>query len=119
MGGKVATLEDIQRCFAPLLETSAALRAIVYGSYARGDADEYSDNDQVIIKETDLRFLDRFTDFERLSQLTPKTLELLVYTPGELADMLEKGPHYELFSDEDAQQALAGGEGFISEIRRV
>ena len=34
-------------------------RVILFGSYARGDVDEYSDVDVVVIKQTERRFLER------------------------------------------------------------
>lgn len=36
---------------------SEASKAVVFGSYARGDADERSDLDMLIVSDTDKRFL--------------------------------------------------------------
>ena len=80
----VVYLEEIRTTFAPALEEGGATRAIIFGSYGRGEAHEYSDIDLVIIKETDLPFLDRYTNFKRLFQVTPKALQILVYTPEEI-----------------------------------
>ncbi|MYC08449.1 MAG: nucleotidyltransferase domain-containing protein [Chloroflexi bacterium] len=39
---EIPTLDTIRDALTPALEASGAQRAIVFGSYARGDADEYS-----------------------------------------------------------------------------
>lgn len=65
-------------------------RIILFGSRARRDADEYSDLDLVVIKETEERFLDRL---KRVYALVRPTfaMDLLVYTPEEFARMKEEG----------------------------
>ena len=65
-------------------------RIILFGSHARRDADEYSDLDLVVIKETEERFLDRLKRVYEIMQ-PDFALDILVYTPQEFADMLEKG----------------------------
>ena len=84
-----------------MLEAGGAARAIIFGSYGRGDADEYSDIDLVIIKRTDLPFLDRYTDFGELFRVTPKALQILVYTPEEFDRMQENGNPFILNVIED------------------
>ena len=91
MRSDVVPLECIKRCFAPVLAAGGAKRAILFGSYARGEADEYSDVDLVIIKETGLPFLDRDTDFQGLFEATRKALQILVYTPDEFERMRAGG----------------------------
>ena len=73
---------------APALAAAGAKRAIVFGSYARGDADYWSDLDLLIIAETPLPFPDRFRIFPGLYEAYPHPLELFVYTPGEFAQMI-------------------------------
>ena len=77
--------------FCPVLQAGGADRAIVFGSYARGEADEYSDIDLSIIKETELPFLDRYTDFEDLFLVAPKALQIVVYRPCEFEAMRDGG----------------------------
>jgi hypothetical protein len=67
-----------------------ARKAIVFGSVARGEADEWSDLDLVIIAETSRPFLERFKDFAGLYDVWPR-LDLLIYTPGEFAAMIADG----------------------------
>ena len=71
------------------LEEYDPQQVILFGSWARGDEDEYSDLDLVIIKETQERFLDRL---EKVYDLVKPTfaMDVLVYTPQELAEMQER-----------------------------
>jgi len=72
------------------MEPYEAERIILFGSHARGEADEYSDLDLVVIKDTDERFLDRLA---RVYELAPESgaMDVLVYTPDEFTTMLEEG----------------------------
>jgi predicted nucleotidyltransferase len=101
MQSDILSLESIKRSFAPILKAGGAKGAIVFGSYARGEADEYSDVDLVVIKETALPFLDRYTDFQGLFEVTRKALQILVYTPDEFADMRARGNPFILNVIED------------------
>lgn len=74
-----------------LLQQYEPERIILFGSRARGDADEYSDYDIVLIKRTSSPFL------ERLQAVVPylagyeRPVEILVYTPEEFEQMQEIG----------------------------
>jgi predicted nucleotidyltransferase len=72
------------------LEPYEPERIVLFGSHARGEADEYSDLDLVIIKDTPKRFLDRLEIVYRYIQ-PDFALDALVYTPGEFAAMVEAG----------------------------
>lgn len=63
-------------------------KIILFGSAARGDTDEYSDIDLIVIKDTDQRFIQRLVD--AASFLSPYiSVDVLVYTPAELKAMIE------------------------------
>lgn len=63
---------------------------LLFGSQARGDADESSDVDILVVKETEERFLDRLN--KAYSFLPPgPTTDLLVYTPQEFREMVDRG----------------------------
>lgn len=97
----ILSMQQITESFAPILAEGGARRAILFGSYARGDADEYSDIDLAIIKDTDLPFLDRYTDFRALFRVTRKAIQVLVYTPEEFTSMQAAGNPFILNVIED------------------
>ena len=66
------------------------MKIILYGSFARGDYHALSDVDLFIVKNTDRPFLDRIGDVLRLCS-TALSVEPLVYTPAELAQMADEG----------------------------
>lgn len=66
-------------------------RIILFGSRARGGADEGSDYDLLIVKDTDRRPIDRRVDVERLLGDRRIPLDILVYTPRELWDLYAMG----------------------------
>ena len=90
------TLDTIRQALSPALEASNARRAIVFGSYARGDANEYSDLDLIIVADTDKRFPQRHKDYRPVFRSWDpwgKSLDLLIYTPEELELMrVRKNP---------------------------
>ncbi len=66
-------------------------RIILFGSRARGDADEYSDYDLIVIKRTEQPFLERLRDMVPYLVAFERTAEILVYTPEEFEQMPEVG----------------------------
>ena len=63
-------------------------KIILFGSAARGDQDEYSDIDLILIKKTDQRFFQRLADAGSLIPLE-LAVDLFVYTPQEFQLMVE------------------------------
>ena len=89
---KVTSLDDIKKALIPLLKKGGATKAILFGSYARGDADEYSDLDLIIIAESQRPFLERGDDFVDLWKESPiGAIDVLVYTPKEFSKMRAEG----------------------------
>jgi predicted nucleotidyltransferase len=79
------TLQQVRE----VLDRHAGLfeRAFVYGSVARGDQDEASDVDLVLVRRTEAGFFDRIREVMGLvRELGP--LDLLIYTPAEMDEML-------------------------------
>ncbi len=60
-------------------------KIILFGSAARGEADEYSDLDIIIIKKTDKPFVARLVE----APLLPVKADVFVYTPEEFELMKE------------------------------
>ena len=61
-------------------------KIILFGSAARGDTDEYSDLDLIVIKSTDKPFVQRLAEVP----LLPVHADVFVYTPEEFARMKEE-----------------------------
>ncbi len=80
----IRDLDALKRSLAPHLKR--ARTAIVFGSVARGDADEWSDLDLVIVTDTSRPFLERYLDFVGIYDIWPR-LDLLIYTPEEFEQM--------------------------------
>lgn len=81
------TLKQLRELLVPFFRQSAAKKAIVFGSYARGEADEYSDLDLIIVAETETPFWERFRDYAGIYDIWRKGLDMLIYTPDELERM--------------------------------
>ena len=100
---KAAVIQDLDALkerLAPHLRK--ARLAIVFGSVARGEADEWSDLDLVIVADTTRPFLERYLDFEGIYDVWPR-LDLLIYTPDEFTCMRAEGrPFIQHVLDEGA-----------------
>lgn len=64
-------------------------KVILFGSHARGEPDEYSDLDLVVIKKTDKRFMERLVEASRIIGLDMGKVDVLVYSPEEWERMIE------------------------------
>jgi predicted nucleotidyltransferase len=73
-----------------LLSRNAGLfvTAYVYGSVARGENDDESDVDLVLIRRTDLPFFDRIREVMEIVVPLGRA-DVVVYTPDELHEMVE------------------------------
>jgi predicted nucleotidyltransferase len=80
-----ATLDELARRAEPVLRRAGALRAVAFGSFARGAADGYSDLDLAVVLRTDRPRLERGELLKDLFDALPVSLDLLVYTPEEFA----------------------------------
>ena len=73
----------------------------LFGSLARGEGDDLSDLDIVVIKRTRVRFLDRLRQVAGLLPLSLGGIDILVYTPQEFARMQKEGNAFvEMILDE-------------------
>ncbi|HID61496.1 MAG TPA: nucleotidyltransferase domain-containing protein [Anaerolineae bacterium] len=69
-------------------------KIILFGSYAYGAPSGDSDADLLVIMETDARSADRYLAVSRLLRPRPFPLDILVKTPGEIAQALERGDFF-------------------------
>lgn len=63
----------------------------LFGSAARGEADELSDLDVVVVKRTPIPFFERLQGVARLLPSGVGAVDLFVYTPDEFARMRDEG----------------------------
>lgn len=90
MSGATST-DDLVRALLPALERKGVKLALLFGSYARGEADEYSDVDLIIVADTRTPFIERFKEFIDVWRASPvKAMDMLVYTPDEFRQMREQ-----------------------------
>ena len=76
-------------------------RLYLFGSFARGEEDELSDVDLVIIKQTDTPFLERLREVAHLLPRDVGGVDILVYTPDEFKAMEREGNAFaEMILDE-------------------
>lgn len=66
-------------------------RLIVFGSLARGTADEHSDLDLVVVLDSPLDFVDRGVQVARRLKGMGRGVEVLAYTPREYERMRSSG----------------------------
>jgi predicted nucleotidyltransferase len=80
------TLRLLADRLRPVFEKYGVLRAILFGSYARGDNSRRSDVDLILVQETDKRFLDRYAGilWDITANVPGCDVDLLIYTPSEL-----------------------------------
>jgi predicted nucleotidyltransferase len=104
------TLDELAERLRGPLEAAGAERAIVFGSWARGEADGYSDLDLVVVLDTALPRFERGKLLAGVLDAIPIPVDLLVYTPEEF----ERGMSKQL----DVFDAIAG-EGVTIHERRT
>jgi predicted nucleotidyltransferase len=68
-----------------------ALKAIVFGSFARGSATRHSDVDAVFVEDTGKRFIERLDRYMKgIYERVGIPAEVFVYTPDEFARMADQ-----------------------------
>jgi predicted nucleotidyltransferase len=63
----------------------------LFGSWARGEEDDLSDLDVVVIKRTTLPFFERLREVAKALPLEAGGVDVLVYTPDEFEAMQREG----------------------------
>jgi predicted nucleotidyltransferase len=85
------TLEEIARTVAEPLEAAGAERAVVFGSYARGTADGYSDLDLAVVLQTACPAAERWRLLTGVLDRLRVPVDVLVYTPLEFSRGVRRG----------------------------
>ncbi len=78
-------------------------RIFLFGSWARGEEDELSDIDLVVIKQTSTPFLERLREVSTLLPAEIGGVDILVYTPDEFAAMQREGNAFAEMITEEAR----------------
>jgi len=76
-------MERFLESLRPLLREHGAKAAYVVGSWARGEADAWSDVDVVIVAPSDRPAVERFKDYLPAIIEAERAVDLFVYTPEE------------------------------------
>jgi predicted nucleotidyltransferase len=86
-------LENLAHSLRTIFEKHRVLKAVVFGSFARGEPSRRSDLDILVVQRTDKRFLDRYDGiFGAITDaVRGRSVDLLIYTPEELERMSD-GP---------------------------
>ncbi len=82
-------------------------RVYVFGAWARGEQDELSDLDLVIIKQTPEPFFERLQKVAKLLPPGIGSVDILVYTPEEFAAMRQDGNAFAEMIEEEAKLIYA------------
>lgn len=80
-----------------------AERIYLFGSWARGEEDELSDLDMVVIKRTASPFFDRMREVLQLIPAGMGSVDVLVCTPEEFAEMQAEGNAFAEMIAEEAR----------------
>ncbi|WP_447974268.1 nucleotidyltransferase domain-containing protein [Nitrospira sp. Kam-Ns4a] len=86
-------------------------RVYLFGSTARGEADELSDLDVVVIKRTATPFLERLREVVKLLPIELGAVDVLVYTPEEFTSMQREGNAFAELIVEEGRVIYAGPTG--------
>lgn len=87
---RIYTKEELRALVCPLLKKYKASNAMIFGSYARGEATEHSDIDLLIIGGQHFRLIDVFAIAEELHECSGKSVD--VY---ELCELKKDSPLYQ------------------------
>lgn len=74
----------------PLLEANDARTAYLFGSWARGEADAFSDIDVIVVAPTERTPVERFRDYLPAIARAGVGVDLFVYTPEEFESLLRE-----------------------------
>jgi predicted nucleotidyltransferase len=99
--GQIKKKKKIRQLLAAL-QPFEPQKVYLFGSWARGEEDELSDIDIVVIKDTILPFLKRLQELGKMLPSEIGAVDLLVYTPEEFAAMHQGGNAFAAMIIEEA-----------------
>jgi predicted nucleotidyltransferase len=86
----VLTVDDIAKRLTPIFQNNGVTRAVLFGSYAKGEATEDSDIDMVVELDPEVRALKYFGILEDLVEVLGKKVDMIPYRsiiPNERVDL--------------------------------
>lgn len=86
---KIYTIEELKEILAPVFEKAPVYRAVLFGSYADGSADEKSDVDIIIDSKKKLTGLNFFGIMGTVEDITGKRVDMY--------DVIEINPTSQIF----------------------
>jgi predicted nucleotidyltransferase len=86
----LAALDRFLAELRPRLVAQGAQRAYLFGSWARGEADPWSDIDVIVVAPTEREPVERFRDYLTAIAGAGVGVDLFVYTPEEFEALLEE-----------------------------
>ena len=104
----MSRLETFLDAMRPLLEEQGAHGAWLFGSQARGTADDESDIDLIVVQPSDEPRPDRVQSYESAVRKAGGAVDLLVYTPEELEVLKAQERPFVVNALMEAKQVHAG-----------
>ncbi len=85
-------ISTLQKCLLPVFRQYRIRKAILFGSFARGEQSRHSDVDLILIQKTSQPFFQRYDGLlAGLNNALPGlTVEALIYTPDELEQIAHR-----------------------------
>jgi uncharacterized protein len=78
---------DLRKEVVSIFKAFNPEKIILFGSHARGDEDEFSDIDLILVYHTSKPFMDRLKELY-LAWNIPQAVDILAYTPEEFDRMI-------------------------------
>ena len=103
----MSALDRFLTALLPLLREHHALAAYRFGSQARGEADERSDIDVIVVAPTERELVERFRDYLPAILAARVGVDLFVYTPEEFATMRSEERPFLMHALDGARQVYA------------
>ncbi len=104
-------LDGFLGALRPLLDAQDAHAAWIFGSHARGTAEDESDIDVIVVAPTGRPFVERFRDYLPAIVNAGVGVDMLVYTPEEFARMQAEERPFLVDALAGARQVHVGREG--------
>jgi predicted nucleotidyltransferase len=83
------SIRDLEKRIIETFQSVNPKKIVLFGSFARGDADSYSDIDLIVVYPTQKRFMDRLEELYALWDINCSA-DILAYTSEEYETLLKE-----------------------------